>query len=186
MRRLPPGANAHLTRENPSLTRVVVGMSWDAGQDLTLKESLVPLTLLCTGAGKVPDQNHVVFHNQMISDGVFIEADELGTHPDDEQVVIDLNAVPPEIDRIVFVLTVDAATTSRNLGNLRSCVFRVRDDGTGRELIESVDLVPHLGQGTAAVLASVYRHQGHWKAKIHADVYSRGLAGVADDYRFSW
>jgi tellurium resistance protein TerD len=187
MTALSPGANAHLTRENPGLRRIAVGLSWDCGRDLTLRESLVPLTLLCTAQGHVLDQDHVVFHNQMVLDSVTIQAPSAaGRHPDDEQVVVDLLQVPPEVERIVFVLTVDAATTSRHLGHLRGCHVRVRDDADGRVLVESVDLAPHLGHATAAVLTSLYRLRDQWKYKVHAAVYSRGLAGVADDYRFEW
>ncbi|MEI4271840.1 TerD family protein [Klenkia sp. LSe6-5] len=177
------GANVALTREIPGLTRLVVGVAWDAGSERVLDDNLVLALLLCGPDRTVLSGEHVVFFNQLTSpeESVVARDDALGG--DQEQVEVDLARVPPEVARLVAVLYVNEGTTQRRtLGQLRSVSVVVRDGVDHRELVRSEDLAPVLQAETALVLGEVYRHGGDWKFKVVGEGYATGVSGVAADF----
>jgi tellurium resistance protein TerD len=102
---------------------------------------------------------------------------------DREQIEVDLNAVPPEIERIVVVLYVnDNPALRRTLGQLRSCVVRVLNLSDNKELVRSEELSGAFNTETAVALGEVYRNGSDWKFKVLGQGYSKGVAGIAADY----
>lgn len=102
---------------------------------------------------------------------------------DDEQVEVDLAGVPPEVERIVFVLYVnEGGGGRRTLGQLRKLVVRVLNLDGGTSLVSTNDLVPGLQSETALSLIELYRYSGEWKLRVLGAGYSDGLRGVARDF----
>lgn len=180
---LPKGANASLSKENPGLRGVVVGVDWDAGVERVLADALTLMTILCDERGKALSQEHVVFFNQLVSaDLSTVQLQEL-MGQDDEQLEIDLAAVPPEVDRIVILVYINEGVSGRRtLGQLRKCTLRVLNLDGGAHLIQTVDLADGLDSETAVALGQVYRRGEEWKFKALGSGYSTGLAGVAKDF----
>ncbi|WP_409073780.1 TerD family protein [Micromonospora chalcea] len=177
------GANVALTREIPNLTGVVLGVHWDAGAEQVLSENLVVATILCDADHKVLSAEHFVFFNQLVSPDMSVNqlAEALGD--DDEQIEIDLVAVPTEISRIVVVLYVnDGVARRRVLGQLKACRLRVLNLADNTELVRSENLAPLFTSETAVALGEVYRHQDGWKFKVIGAGYTKGIAGIAADY----
>lgn len=186
-RELPVGGNSPLTREIPDLTKVAIGLRLETGADRSLADSTMLLTLLCGSDGKVSNQQRVVFHNQMTDDAMTAQQVDAALGPDSEQVVVDLNAVPGDITKIVFVAAVDPdSASSRNLGQFRECRIRALDARNNQQLVLSADLTSHLASTTAAVLGELYQHRGEWKFKVVAQGYSDGLTKLSDAFGFSW
>lgn len=169
------GMNASLTRENPSLRGVVVGVDWST-RDSALADRLAMAAILCDRNGKAISSEHFVFFNQIISADLSTErlAEVLGD--DDEQVEITLPDVPEAVSRIAIVLYVNEGMgITRTLGQLDRCVVRVLDVDGARVLARSVNLGPNVGSASAAILAEVYRHNGEWKFKVIGQGYAAGL-----------
>jgi tellurium resistance protein TerD len=183
MAEMKRGANVELTREIPGLRGLVLGMSWNAGGERVLDDSLVFAAILCGPDGRARDDRDFVFFNQLSSPEMAVQQLEKVLGPDREQIEIDFAAVPPEIDRIVVVLYVnDGPAQRRTLGQLRSCVIRVLDVADNRELVRSEELAPAFSAETAVALGEVYRHDGGWKFKVIGQAYDKGVAGIASDY----
>ncbi len=180
---LVKGANASLTRENPDLTGIVVGVDWDTGSEHVLDEALTLMAILCGSDGKALSDEHVVYFNQLVS--ADLSTAQLGEvmGPDDEQLEIDLTAVPDQVDRIVVVVYINEGVTGRRtLGQLRRCTVRVLDLQGNRPLLTTGDLAEGLDTETAVALGQVYRRASEWKFKALGSGYSGGLAGVARDF----
>jgi tellurium resistance protein TerD len=177
------GANVALTREIPGLTGIVLGVDWDAGAERPLADNLVVATILCNSANKALSDEHFVFFNQLTSPDMSVAQLEEAMGSDDEQVEIDLNAVPADIFRIVIVLYInEGGTQRRTLGQLRACRVRVLNLADNVELVRSENLAPTLSTERAVALGEVYRHNGDWKFKVIGEGYSKGIAGIAVDY----
>jgi tellurium resistance protein TerD len=177
------GENVALTREIPGLSGVVLGVRWDAGAESVLHENLVMATVLCDAAGRALSAEHFVFFNQLSSPDLSVTqlAEALGD--DEEQVEVDLAAVPDEVVRIVVVLYINDGTAARRaLGRLKECRLRVLNLSDNAELVRSEDLSRTLSTETALALGELYRHQGHWKFKVVGQGYTKGIAGIAADY----
>lgn len=183
MAEMKRGANVALTREIPGLRGLVLGMSWNAGAERVLDESLVFAAILCGPGGRARSDQDFVFFNQLSSPDQSVQQLERALGGDNEQIEIDLTAVPAEIDRIVVVLYVNEGPAQRRtLGQLRSCVIRVLNAADNHELVRSEELASAFDAETAVALGEVYRHEGGWKFKVLGQGYTRGVAGIAADY----
>src|SRR6185437_14698125 len=177
------GANVALTREVPGLSGLVLGVGWNAGHETALADNLVTATLLCDVNNRALSEQHFVFFNQLTSPDLSLRELEQAVGEDQDQIEIDLNAVPANVDRIVIVLYVnDGPAQRRTLGQLKSCYVRVLNLAGNAELVRSEDFAPALSQETALALGEVYRHDGGWKFKVLGQGYSRGVAGILADY----
>lgn len=108
---LAKGQKVSLTKDNPGLSRVIVGLGWDVnafdtGGDFDLDAA----AFMVTESGKVSRQEDFVFYGNLThpSGSVQHMGDNLtGTgEGDDEQIRIDLSKIPPEISKIAFSATI--------------------------------------------------------------------------------
>jgi tellurium resistance protein TerD len=177
------GANVALTREIPGLAGIVLGVTWNAGSERVLDENLVLAALLVGRDRRVRSDSDFVFFNQLASSDLSVAQLEQVLGSDNEQIEVDLAAVPADIERIVAVLYINEGPAQRRaLGQLRSCVVRVLDRRDNRELVRSEDLAPAFTTETAVTLGEIYRYSGDWKFKVLGQGYAKGIAGIADDY----
>ena len=177
------GANVTLTREVPTLKTVVLGVSWNAGSESALSDNLVSATVLCDARGRALSPEHFVFFNQVQTPDLSATqlAQVLG--PDQEQVEVDLPAVPEEVQRIVVLVYLNEGLAQRRtLGQLKSCLIRVVNADGNAELVRSENLATGLRGETALTLGELYRHGGDWKFRVLGQGYSDGLRAVAADY----
>jgi tellurium resistance protein TerD len=177
------GANVALTREIPGLAGVVLGVSWNGGAETALTDNLVFAAILCDTHSRALSDDYFVFFNQLNSPELSVQQLEQALGGDQEQIEIDLAAVPLNVDRIVLVLYInDGPTQRRTLGQLRGCTLRVLNLADNKELVRSEDFAPALDSETALALGEMYRHDGDWKFKVLGQGYSKGIAGIATDY----
>jgi tellurium resistance protein TerD len=183
---LSKGGNISLTKEAPGLAAVTVGLGWDVrtttGGDFDLDAS----ALLLDATGKVPSNGHFVFFNNLRSvDGSVEHAGDNLTGEgdgDDESVRVNLSAVSPEIERIVFPVSIyDGEARAQNFGQVRNAFIRVVNQADGRELAR-FDLTEDASTETAMVFGELYRVGADWKFRAIGQGYASGLAGIASDY----
>ncbi len=102
---LSKGGNVSLSKQAPGLTAVVVGLGWDprttTGADFDLDASAIMLDM----SGRVLSDSHFVFFNNLKSPDGSVEhlGDNLtgGGEGDDEQIKVNLAAVPAEAGKVV-------------------------------------------------------------------------------------
>lgn len=183
---LSKGGNVSLTKMAPSLTAVTVGLGWDVrtttGADFDLDAS----ALLCNATGKVVDDQHFVFFNNLKSPDGSVEhtGDNLTGEGegDDESINVNLAAVPGHVEKIVFPVSIyDAPGRGQSFGQVSGAFIRVVDRSSGSELAR-YDLTEDASTETAMVFGELYRHSGEWKFRAVGQGYASGLAGIARDY----
>ncbi|MCW2495184.1 TerD family protein [Jatrophihabitans sp.] len=183
---LVKGGNISLTKEAPGLAAVVVGLGWDArtttGTDFDLDASAIG----CNAAGQVASPAHFVFFNNLTSpDGAIKHTGDNLTGAgdgDDEQIILNLAAMPAEIDKVVFPVSIyDGETRGQSFGQVRNAFIRVVNQADNTE-IARYDLSEDASTETAMVFGEVYRNGGDWKFRAVGQGYSSGLAGIARDF----
>jgi tellurium resistance protein TerD len=176
--RLVRGSNASLSEMLPILGTVVVGFGWKVIESKGPISELVPSAVVVDAHGMALSDGHLVFFNQLATpDGAvrYVEGDE-------EQVEVDLAAIPAGVDKIVFVVYADPDLRQPgNFGAVRSAYFRVCDR-SGTELVrydieDSSDI-----DVTAMIFGEIYRHRDAWKVRAVGQGYKTGLKGVAKDF----
>ncbi|HEX9031303.1 MAG TPA: TerD family protein [Streptosporangiaceae bacterium] len=183
---LTKGGNVSLTKQAPGLTAVVVGLGWDprttTGADFDLDASAIMLDM----SGRVLSDGHFVFFNNLKSPDGSVEhmGDNLtgGGEGDDEQIKINLDAVPAECGKITFPVSIyDAETRQQNFGQVRNAFIRIVNQADNSE-IARYDLTEDAATETAMVFGEIYRSFGEWKFRAVGQGYASGLRGIAQDF----
>nr|WP_202488160.1 TerD family protein [Streptomyces sp. SID5473] len=183
---LSKGGNVSLTKAAPGLTAVTVGLGWDirttTGADFDLDAS----ALLTNSEGKVAGDGNFVFFNNLKSPDGSVEhtGDNLTGEGegDDEQIKVNLAAVPVEVDKIVFPVSIyDAESRQQSFGQVRNAFIRVVNQADNNELAR-YDLTEDASTETAMVFGELYRHGAEWKFRAIGQGYASGLRGIAQDF----
>jgi tellurium resistance protein TerD len=183
---LSKGGNVSLTKMAPGLTAVSVGLGWDlrttTGTDFDLDAS----ALLCGADGKVIDDAHFVFFNNLKSPDGSVEhtGDNLTGEGegDDELIHVNLAGASPQIQRVVFPVSIyEGAARGQSFGQVSNAFIRVIDRSNGSELARYF-FTEAATTETAMIFGELYRHNDEWKFRAVGQGYASGLAGIAKDF----
>jgi len=184
---LSKGQKVDLTKGNPGLTKVIVGLGWDVnkydgGNDFDLDTSV----FLLGDNGKVTSEADFVFYNNTSGgNGSVVHSGDNRTGAgdgDDEQIIIDLQAVPASVQKIAFTITIhDGDARNQNFGQVSNSYARILNEQNNEELIR-YDLGEDFSIETALVVGELYRHNNEWKFSAIGSGYQGGLAALATDF----
>ncbi len=183
---LTKGGNVSLSKAAPNLKAVTVALGWQVRASTGADYDLDASALALGENHKIPSDSYFVFFNNLRSPDGSIEhlGDNLvgGAGGDDEQINVDLSAVPPNISSIVFAVSIYEADQRRqSFGQVRGAFIRVVDRTTGSELAR-YDLTEEASTETAMVFGELYRYNGEWKFRAIGQGYASGLRGIALDF----
>ncbi|ALE93429.1 chemical-damaging agent resistance protein C [Arthrobacter alpinus] len=183
---LSKGSNLSLTKADPGLSKAMIGLGWDprttSGEAFDLDAS----ALLIGKNGKVRSNDDFIFYNQLeAKDGSVVHQGDNRTGEgdgDDEQILINLNAVSADIDRVIIVVSIDQADARRqNFGQVRDAFCRVVNQDTDTEIVR-YDLSEDAASETTMIFAEIYRSGAEWKFRAVGQGYAAGLHGIATDF----
>ncbi len=180
---LQKGGNVNLTKSDPNLKQVLVGLGWDARASDGAAFDLDASLFMVQESGKVRGDHDFIFYNQLKSLCGSVEHtgdNQTGEGDgDDEAIKVMLDSVPPEITRLVVAVTIhDADLRKQNFGMVEDAYIRIVNLESKAEIVR-FDLSEDYSTQTAMVFAEVYRHQGEWKFKAVGQGYAGGLEAVA-------
>ena len=165
---LSKGQKVDLTKGNPGLKNIMVGLGWDvnafdSGADFDLDAA----AFMLGSNGKCPTEKEFVFYGNLThpSDAVKHMGDNLTGEGegDDEQIQIDLTKIPSNVEKVAFTVTIyDADVRRQNFGQVSNAFIRIVDESNNSELIR-YDLGEDFSIETAVVVGELYRHNGEWK-----------------------
>ena len=184
---LQKGQKVSLTKGNPGLSRVVVGLGWDVNQfDTGGVFDLDTAAFLLTDSGKVSRSEDFVFFGNLThpSGAVQHMGDNLtgAGDGDDEQIKLNLQQIPDHITKIAFTVTIyEADIRHQNFGQVNNAFIRIYNDENGEELLR-YDLGEDFSIETAAVFGELYKNNGEWKFNAIGSGYQGGLAALCANY----
>ncbi len=186
---LTKGGNVSLTKEAPGLTNVIVGLGWDVRTTTGTEFDLDASAIIVGQDGKALSDKHFVFFNNLSTPDGTVEhtGDNLTGEGegDDEQVKVNLAGMAPEVDKVVFPVSIyDADTRQQNFGQVRNAFIRVVNAADQKELTR-YDLTEDASTETAMVFGELYRNGAEWKFRAVGQGYASGLAGIARDFGVS-
>ena len=184
---LQKGQKVDLTKSNPGLTKIVIGLGWDVNKYDGGKEfDLDAAAFMLNSEGKVLDDKNFVFYNNTKSpDGSVTHTGDNRSgvgDGDDEQIKVDLGIVPSGIAKISFGITIhEAKERNQNFGQVSNAYVRVLNEASGEEIIR-YDLGEDFSVETAVVVGELYRNNAEWKFNAIGSGYQNGLAGLCKDF----
>lgn len=183
---LKKGQKVDLTKTNPGLTKICIGLGWDVNKyDGGSAFDLDTAAFLLGENGKVREQGDFVFYSNLshASGAVVHQGDNLTGEGegDDEQIIVDLSKVPADVTRIAFTATIyDAEERRQNFGQVSNAYIRVMDD-SNKELIR-YDLGEDFSIETAVVVGELYRNGSEWKFNAIGSGFQGGLKALCANY----
>ncbi len=184
---LTKGQKVSLTKGNPGLKKVVVGLGWDVNQfDTGGDFDLDATAFLLTENGKVSRQEDFIFFGNLShpSGAVIHQGDNLTGigDGDDEQIKVNLSLVPDNIAKIAFAVTIyEAETRRQNFGQVNNAFIRIYDEENGQEMLR-YDLGEDFSIETAAIFGELYKNGGEWKFNAIGSGYQGGLAAICASF----
>ncbi len=184
---LQKGQKVDLTKTNPGLSKILVGLGWDTNKYDGGGDFDLDAAAFCLGEmGVVNSQEDFVFYGNLSHKSGAIN--HLGDNltgegeGDDEQITIDLSQVPSDISKIDFTVTIyEAEQRRQNFGQVSNAFIRVINEATGEELIH-YDLGEDFSIETAVVVGELYRNAGEWKFNAIGSGFQGGLAALCKNF----
>lgn len=198
---LQKGQKVNLKKsDGQALSRIRIGLGWDpvkqekkgglfgsifggSAPDIDCDASV----LVCKG-GRLSGRGDVVyFGNLKHSSGAIVHTGDNLTgdgEGDDEQIFVDLTAVPQDYDKLVFVVNIyDCDSRKQDFGMIANAFIRICDEQTGEEFCR-YNLSESYAGMTAMIFGEIYRHNGEWKFNaIGQGTTDTGLSALARRYQ---
>lgn len=183
---LSKGGNLSLSKTDPSLKKLLVGLGWDervtSGDSFDLDASV----FLLNANEKVRSDKDFIFYNQLSS--VEGAVQHMGDNRsgagdgDDESIKINLDLVPADVVKMVVAVTIhDAQAKGQNFGQIQNAFIRVVNEETGVEVVR-YDLAEDYSTETAMVFGEIYRNNNEWKFRAIGQGYAGGLSAMCQRY----
>lgn len=179
---LKKGGNVSLTKQaGGRLNRIRVGLGWDARQTSGGAFDLDAFAIGVGTDGKVPANEWFVYYFNLESPGdAIVHQGDNRTGDgdgDDEAIVINLGALPSEIQKVIFPVAIYDEEHKVNFGDITNAFIRVVNDENGQELAR-FDLSEKGAGLECVVFGEVYLYEGDWKMRAIGQGYPDGMESL--------
>lgn len=183
---LNKGGAISLSKEAPTLTTVLAGLGWDPRTTTGAEFDLDASVVVCDASGRCIDDSWLIFYGQLRSpgDAIVHEGDNRTGEGegDDEAIKVDLPALPPNAEKLVFVVSIhDAEARGQNFGQVQNAFIRMVDAKSDREIVR-YDLAEDYSTETAMLFGELVRQGTDWQFKATGQGYAGGLAAVIQSF----
>ena len=183
---LQKGGNVNLSKEAPNLKKIIIGLGWDPRVSDGATFDLDGSAFVLKADGKVRGDSDFIFYNNLKStDGSVTHTGDNQTGAgdgDDERLVVDLEKVPAEIERIAVSVTIhEAENRNQNFGMVAKAYIRCLN-ADGEKEIARYDLSEDGSTETAMIFGEIYRNNGEWKFKAIGQGFKGGLGPLARSF----
>lgn len=197
---LQKGQKVNLKKsDGQALSRIRIGLGWDpveqkkgglfgsifggSAPDIDCDASVI----VCKGGRLAGKDDVVYFGNLKHPSGAIVHTGDNLTgegEGDDEQILVDLTAVPADYDKLVFVVNIyDCESRKQDFGMIANAFIRICDERTGEEFCR-YNLSESYAGMTAMIFGEIYRHNGEWKFNaIGQGTKDKGLNELARRYQ---
>lgn len=168
-----------LLKVDPGLTRAKVGLGWDVRQTTGAAFDLDASVFMLRADGKVRGPQDFIFYNNKVSpDGsVAHQGDNLTGQGegDDEQIIVELGRIPPDVEKLVFSVSIhEAQARGQNFGMVMNAFIRVLN-AFNDQVIVRYDLTEEASLYNAMLFGELYRYNGEWKFRAIGQGFNGGL-----------
>ncbi|NCC20996.1 MAG: TerD family protein [Alphaproteobacteria bacterium] len=188
--RVKKGDSVNLTKKDPTLRQLVIGLGWDVRSFENEKVDMDASCFVVGRDGKTRVDSDFVFYNNLKGvEGAVRHTGDNRTGAgdgDDETIFVDLNGLPFEVDKVIFVVSIyHGNLQGQDFSQVRNVFLRIGNQESGEEICryELDDLVGgEAKQTTAITVGSINREGPQWVFYAIGDTHSKGLGSVASTY----
>lgn len=186
------GQKVDLTKKNPTLTHIKLGLGWDLPTTSTSNSHAFDLdaaAFLLDATGKLTTTEHIVFYKQpsVLQNAVALSKDNRTGEGsgNDEEISISLSKLPTHIERIMFTITIhEALRRTQTFGQVKNPYVRIIDTANNEEMFR-YNLAEPFSTETALIVGECYRYKGEWKFGAIGRGMQGGLIELANQFGLS-
>lgn len=185
--RIKRGQEVNLARTDPTLKQIMVAIGWDLKLfDQDPPDMDASLFLLDKNEKTRVDEDFVFYNNHKGCEGAVRHTGDSRTGAgdgDDETIMLDLNGIPFDVMKIMFVVSIYDMDLDINhdLTMVRNVYFRFVNTETDHETFR-YELDEELTGGTAILVGELERVGANWIFRALGEVVEGGLAALATAY----
>lgn len=186
---LKRGEQVNLTRLDPTLNKIMIGVGWDVVGFESEAPDLDASIFLLDKTGKTRNDDDFIFYNNLRSANGEVEHrgdNRTGAGDGDDEVIIaDLATMPYDVVSLNFVISIyDAGVREHNFKSVRNCFLRISNPDTGIELMRfnlDKEFKEDL-KATAVLVGTLMREGPNWFFDGIGTLEPGGLPKIATDY----
>lgn len=195
---LQKGQRISLSKEAPGLTKLMCGLGWDVskragggvfGASSNTKDCDLDASVICLNTNDkwTKQANVVYFGNLSHPSGAITHLGDNLTGAgdgDDEQLLIDLSRIPPDITKLVFTVNIyECVSRKQDFGQVKNAFVRLVNMSNNQELARyNLSGAEYIGM-TGMIMAEIYKHNDEWKmAAIGNGISVNGLGELLKSY----
>jgi tellurium resistance protein TerD len=183
---LQKGGNVNLSKEAPGIKNVTLGLGWNPRATDGAAFDLDANAFLLGSNDKVRlDTDFIFYNNKKSADGSVTHTGDNTTGEgdgDDETLIVDLEKVPADVQKIVFAVTIhQAAERGQNFGQVSNAFIRVVNNSDSKE-VARYDLSEDSSTETAIIFGELYRNNAEWKFRAVGQGFKGGLGPLATSF----
>lgn len=185
--RVKRGEETNLTKKDPTLRYVTAALGWDLKKFDRDPPDLDASVFLLDRKEKTREDSDFIFYNNMTGcEGAVKHNGDSRTgagEGDDETVFIDLQALPFDVLKVVFVVSIyDLDMNENNFTHVKNVYFRIVNQDSEQELARyELDAELESG-GTGLIVAELERLGSDWIFRTRGETVKGGLGHIAHKY----
>jgi tellurite resistance protein TerA len=174
---LVKGQKTDVTKTNPGLSQIGIGLGWNSPANIDLDTS----AFLLGANGKVDNDEQLVFYNNPTKSGVnFIDQPSQGT--DKKQFSIQFSNVPANVEKVAITLTIhEGEKLKQQFSQVTQAYLRIFHPSTGQDMLR-YELGNQFSVETAIVVGELYRYGTEWKFSAIGSGFSGGLKALCGNF----
>ncbi|MFO1391963.1 MAG: TerD family protein [Agitococcus sp.] len=186
---LKKGESINLSKREPNLRKIKVGLGWDkkadSGADFDLDVSVFVCRLNESREPKLLSDEYFVFYNNKVSpDGAVTHSGDNRTGDaagDDESILVDLSKINAQAQEISFVVTIhEAEARHQSFGQIQNAYIRLYDND---KVVADYDLDEMFSNETAVQFGSFFKLDNEWLFKAVGAGYRLNLGDFVEGYQ---
>ncbi|HWZ21925.1 MAG TPA: TerD family protein [Cytophagaceae bacterium] len=180
---LKKGSSFNLTKDEPTLKKVMVGLGWDMS---THSIDLDASAFMLNTSLKLPSDNYFIFYNNLKSPDSSVQHtgdNRTGEGSgDDEMILINLDSIDSKISEIIFIVTMhESKARGHHFGLLQNAYIRLYDVDSKREVLRYT-LDSERGKNSDMEFGKLQKINNEWKFTALGNGGEKGLQGYVDIY----
>jgi stress response protein SCP2 len=173
------GQKIDLTKTNPDLNIISIGLDWQAPTNMDIDVS----AFLVGQDEKILKEEDFVFYGQPSSSNSSVRLEESISTIGNKHFIIELVEVPDEVQKIAFTLTIyESELKGHTFADVSAIQLRIVNNSQQEEEVAAFHINYSFTQESAIVLGELYRYKGEWKFKAEGAGFFGGLASLCDVY----
>ncbi len=182
-----PGDYVDLLRKDPTLQKLRIGAGWE---QRAIEEEKVDIDLsvflLDRNDMTRADEDFIFYNNPSGLDGGCKHTGDSRTgagEGDDETITLDFNAIPFDLQKVVFVLSIyDEESKGMNFSMVRDVFLRLINEDDQHEICRILLGEDDLRGGNGLYVATLIREGPKWYFEANCQFVNGGLAEISTKY----